>query len=189
MGALTQRALRTQRKTAEMKRDKYMKILETARLILDEIEDDRFDELADLLANKKVHRFFPKILDRKESCEFLETVRKRQNEDGVSFWAVIRKDDLKFLGICGLLKQNIDNIDEIEVGYRINDMFWGKGYGTEAANGCIQYAKDKLKSTSVISLILPENKQSIRVAEKNGLKFEKQSMFHGQIHNVYRIYL
>jgi len=107
----------------------------------------------------------------------------------VSFWAVIRKDDLKFLGICGLLKQNIDNIDEIEVGYRINDIFWGKGYGTEAAKGCIQYAKDKLKLTSVISLILPENKQSIRVAEKNGLKLEKKSMFHGQIHNVYRIHL
>ena len=30
---------------------------------------------------------------------------------------------------------------EIEVGYRINDEFWGKGYGTEAAAGCIDYAK------------------------------------------------
>jgi len=107
----------------------------------------------------------------------------------VSFWAVIRKDDLIFIGICGLLKQHIDNIDEIEVGYRINDIYWGKGYGTEAAKGCIQYAKNKLELTSVISLILPENKQSIRVAEKNGLKLEKKSMFHGQIHNVYRIYL
>jgi RimJ/RimL family protein N-acetyltransferase len=166
-----------------------MKILETTRLILDEIGAEKFDDLANLLANENVHRFFPKTLDKKESFEFLEAIRKRQKEDGVSFWAVIRKDDLKFLGICGLLKQNIDNIDEIEVGYRINDIFWGKGYGTEAAKGCIQYAKDKLKLTSVISLILPENKQSIRVAEKNGLKLEKKSMFHGQIHNVYRIHL
>lgn len=166
-----------------------MKILETARLILEEIEDDRFEDLANLLANKNVHRYFPKTFNRKESQEFLETVRKRQTEDGVSFWAVIRKEGFKFLGICGLLKQNIDNIDEIEVGYRINDIYWGNGYGTEAAKGCIQYAKDKLKLTSVISLILPENKQSIRVAEKNGLKFEKQSMFHCQMHNVYRIHL
>ncbi len=166
-----------------------MKILETPRLILEVIEDDRFDELADLLANEKVHRFFPKTLDRKESYEFFEEVRKRQNEDGMSFWAVIQKEDLKFLGICGLFKQNVDNTVEIEVGYRINDIFWGKGYGTEAAKGCLQYAKDKLKLTSVISLILPENSQSIRVAEKNGLKLEKQSMFHEKIHNVYRIYL
>jgi RimJ/RimL family protein N-acetyltransferase len=165
-----------------------MQILETKRLILDEIKEDRFDELANLLANEKVHRFFSKTLNRNESHEFLETIKKRQREDGVSFWAVIRKNDSKFLGICGLLKQIIDGKYEIEVGYRINDIFWGKGYGTEAAEGCIKYAKDKLELTSVISLILPENKQSIRVAEKNGLKLEKESMFHGQIHHVYRIH-
>jgi [ribosomal protein S5]-alanine N-acetyltransferase len=166
-----------------------MKILETTRLILEEIEDSRFDDLANLLANEKVHRFFPKTLNRKESYDYLEAIRKRQREDGVSFWAVIRKNDREFLGICGLLKQNIDTIDEIEVGYRINDTFWGNGYGTEAAKGCILYAKKTLKLSSVISLILPENMQSIRVAQKNGLTLEKQSIFHGKIHNVYRIHL
>ncbi len=166
-----------------------MKILETKRLILEEIEDDRFDELVNLLANKKVHRFFPKTLNKEESNEFLLKIRKRQKEDGISFWAVIQKYDMRFLGICGLLKQIIDEKEEIEVGYRINDEFWGKGYGTEAAEGCIKYAKDKLRLSSVISLILPENKQSIRVAEKNGLRLEKESMFHGQIHQVYRIHI
>jgi RimJ/RimL family protein N-acetyltransferase len=164
-----------------------MQILETERLILDELKDDKFEELANLLANEIVHRFFPKTLNRTESSEFLEAIRKRQNEDGVSFWAVIRKDDSKFLGICGLLKQIIDDNEEIEIAYRIDDLYWGKGYGAEAAEGCIKYAKDKLELTSVISLILPENKQSIRVADKNGLKLEKKSMFHKQIHHVYRI--
>lgn len=151
-----------------------MQILETKRLILEEIENERFDDLANLLANENVHRYFPKTLNRNESYEFIEKVKKRQNEDGVSFWSVLRKDDSQFLGICGLLKQTIDEKDEVEVGYRINDVYWGKGYGTEAAEGCIKYAKDKLGLMSVISLILPENKQSIRVAEKNGLKLEKE---------------
>ena len=87
-----------------------------------------------------------------------------------------RRLDNKFLGICGLFKQNVDNVDEIEVGYRINDEFWGNGYGTEAAKGCIIYAKNILGLSSVISLILKENKQSIRVAEKNGLKLEKETI-------------
>lgn len=164
-----------------------MKILETKRLFLEEIEDTRFGEIANLLANERVHRFFPKTLDRKESHEFVEKIRKRQKDDGVTFWAVIRKEDSGFIGICGLLKQIIDNKEEIEVGYRINDKFWGNGYGTEAAAGCIHYAKEKLGLTSVISLILPENKQSIRVAEKNGLQLEKQAMFHNMLHCVYRI--
>lgn len=163
-----------------------MQILQTKRLILETIDEDRIEELSSLLANEKVHKFFPKTLSKKESHEFLEKIEKRQFEDGVSFWGVIRKDDNKFLGICGLLKQTIDGINEIEVGYRISDEFWGKGYGTEAAEGCIQYARDELKLKSIISLILKENTQSIRVAEKNGLKIEKESMFHDQVHQVYR---
>ena len=166
-----------------------MKILETERLVLETIEEGLFEELADLLANEKVHEFFPKTLNRNESIEFLEKTQKRQTEDGLSFWAVMRKDDMRFLGICGLLKQIIDEKEEIEVGYRINDEFWNKGYGTEAAKGCIEYAKNKLRLSSIISLILPENKQSIRVAEKNGLGLEKESIFHGQMHRVYRIQL
>jgi len=166
-----------------------MKILETERLDLQTIEEDDFEELANLLANEKVHKFFPKTLNRQESQEFLKKNQKRQIEDGLSFWAVIRKDDLRFLGICGLLKQIIDEKEEIEVGYRINDEFWGKGYGTEAAKGCLEYAKNKLRLSTVISCILKENRQSIRVAEKNGLTLEKESVFHGLIHQVYRIQL
>lgn len=163
------------------------KILETKRLILEELTIDLIDPLADLLTNPIVHKYFPKTLDRKESLEFLEKVIKRQQNDGISFWAVTRKKDNNFLGICGLLKQVIDGVEEIEVGYRINNEFWGNGFGTEAAAGCIEYAKNNLKLKSVISLILPINKQSIRVAEKNGLTLEKSSMFHDQLHRVYRI--
>lgn len=163
------------------------KILETKRLILEVLNDEYFEDLCELLANKKVHKYFPKTFNREESKEFLLRIEERERVDGTSFWAVIRKEDKQFLGICGLLKQTIDDIEEIEVGYRIKDMFWGQGYGTEAAKGCLDYAKNVLKLKSVISLILPVNKQSIRVAEKNKLSFEKEAIFNKLIHSVYRI--
>lgn len=50
---------------------------------------------------------------------------------------------MRFIGIRGLLKQIVDGKTEIEVGYRIDEAFWGKGYGTEAAEGCIKYEKNK----------------------------------------------
>ncbi|MBN1905846.1 MAG: GNAT family N-acetyltransferase [Deltaproteobacteria bacterium] len=53
--------------------------------------------------------------------------------------------------------------------------------------GCINYAKAKLNLSSVISLIRSVNHQSIRVAEKNGLVFEKEVMFHNMPHNLYRV--
>ena len=104
-----------------------------------------------------------------------------------SFWAVVRKKDNKFLGICGLLKQEIDGQVEAEIGYRLIDSFWCKGYGTEAAKGCVEYAKKKLMKESLIALIRSVNLASIRVAEKNGLRFEKETIFCDLPHRVYRL--
>ncbi len=163
-----------------------MKILKTERLFLEELDEGHFEDLCALLSNPRVHRYFPGTLDREESREFLQRVRKGYREKGYHFWAVIRKKDRAFLGICGILDQIIDGKDELEVGYRILDSHWGQGYGTEAARGCVEYARDMLKAGRVIPLIREINTQSIRVAEKNGLQYEKDTMFNGMKHRVYR---
>ncbi len=161
-------------------------ILETERLTLEEIHENNFNDLCGLLSNENVHKFFPKVLNKAESVEFFEKIRKRYIEDGFSFWAVIRKSDHAFIGICGLLKQVIEDRVETEVAYRISDMYWGNGYGAEAAKGCIKYAKEKLGKKSIISLIREVNKPSIGVAEKNGLIYERDALFNNLIHRVYR---
>lgn len=163
-------------------------ILTTKRLCLEKIGKGHKKDLFKLLSNLKVHQYFPKALDEKESEEFYEKVQQRYNTDGFCFWAVIRKIDETFLGICGLLPQVIDGIKEVEVGYRFSNEFWGQGYGTEAALGCIEYAKERMGQESVISLIRSANIQSIRVAEKNGLILEKEVMFNETPHDLYRIY-
>lgn len=164
-------------------------ILNTQRLRLEKIEKSHLNDLYALVSNPKVQRYFPKTLNRNETKEFYEKIQNRYETDGYCYWAVVREGDNQFIGICGILKQEVDGQVETEIGYRILDMFWGKGYGTEAAEGCIKYAKEKLKKTSVISLIRSVNAPSKRVAEKNGLKFEKESIFHGLPHLVYRLLL
>ena len=139
-----------------------------------------------LLSNENVHKYFPKALNEDEAHEFYDNIQKRYIKDGFCFWTVIRKTDLKFIGICGLLKQVINNQIETEVGYRFLDTYWGNGYGTEAANGCIKYAKEKLSKKSIISIIREVNKPSIKVAEKNGLIYETEIVFNNLPHNVYR---
>jgi RimJ/RimL family protein N-acetyltransferase len=162
-------------------------ILETERLKLVMIDEDHFDDLYKLLSNEKVHKYFPKALSEIESKEFFEKIRSRYKTDGYSYWAVVRKTDNEFIGICGILDQEIDGQVESEIGYRLLDTFWCNGYGTEAAKGCIDYAKEKLSKKSVISLIRSVNIPSIRVAEKNGFQFEKKTFFHELPHRVYRL--
>jgi len=162
-------------------------ILATKRLRLEKIGEEHKKDLFRLLSNPKVHKYFLKTLDKKESEEFFKMVQLRYNSDGFCFWAVIRTSDETFIGICGLVSQVIDGKNEVEVGYRFSDEFWGQGYGPEAALGCIEYAKERLNLESIISLIRSVNHQSVRVAEKNGMKLEKEVMFHDRPHNLYRI--
>ncbi len=164
-------------------------ILKTKRLQLEVIDESHFENLCKLLSNEKVHKYFPKALNGVESKEFYEKIQVRYRDDGYSFWAVIRKNDNAFLGICGVLKQIIDGQIESEIGYRLSDSYWCNGFGTEAAKGCIDYAKEKLLKESVISLVRSINLPSIRVAEKNGFQFEKETMFHGLPHELYRLKL
>ena len=164
-------------------------ILKTERLNLEIIDKSHIGDLYNLLSNKKVQKYFPKTLDKIESEQFYEKIQNRYKSDGYCYWAIIRKNDKKFIGICGILNQTIDEQTEAEIGYRLLDSFWGRGYGTEAAKGCVEYAKEKLKKESVISLIRSKNLASIRVAEKNGFKFEKESLFQELPHQVYRLQL
>ena len=162
-------------------------IVTTNRLQLKKIGANHKGDLFRLLSNPIVHKYFPKILDQDELKVFYEKIQARYKADGYCFWAVIRNSDNQFLGICGLLSQIIDGQKEVEVGYRISDEFWGYGYGTEAVNGCIGYSREKLKLTSIISLIRSVNLPSIRVAEKNGLTLEKETIFQDMPHLLYRI--
>jgi ribosomal-protein-alanine N-acetyltransferase len=164
-------------------------VLQTLRLRLEVIQPQHREALFRLLTNPRVHRFFPHTPDEKQARRFYQQVMDRYQTDGHGFWAVIRKKDSRFLGICGLLVQIIDGIRETEVGYRFLDDFWGKGYGTEAARGCICHACQKRGLDSVISLIRPVNLASIRVAQKNKLQPEKEVLFHGLPHILYRLSL
>lgn len=172
---------------AEKNKKMQDKILETPRLILEKLTEKHKENLFKLLSNERVHRHFPKALNKEESEEFFNKVQKKYEEDGFSFWAVIRKEDSQFLGICGILKQIVEGKEAFEVGYRILDNFWGKSYGTEAANGCIIYGKEELRKDNIIALIREQNFQSIRVAEKNGMKYEKDVIAHDLQHRLYRI--
>jgi ribosomal-protein-alanine N-acetyltransferase len=97
-----------------------------------------------------------------------------KNHD-LGLWATIHKETGKFIGRCGLLPWTIEGQDEVEVAYTIAHDFWGQGLATEAARAILQYGFKKLGLPRLICLIDHENEASKRVAEKIGMKFEKEA--------------
>ena len=75
------------------------------------------------------------------------------------------------IGIIGLKNIDLTN-KKANLGYWIGEKYWGRGIATECVRLIIKYAfsSSDLGLREVIAYVFPENKASIRVLEKNGMK-------------------
>jgi [ribosomal protein S5]-alanine N-acetyltransferase len=97
----------------------------------------------------------------------LEQQIANQERDGFSLWAV--ELDGALIGATGL--QHLDDLEEIEVGYRFLREHRGQGYATEAARAAIRFGFEELGLDRIVAVTLPTNHASRRVMEKCGLSF------------------
>jgi RimJ/RimL family protein N-acetyltransferase len=162
-------------------------ILETPRLRLREFVAEDADALALILTDAETMRFYPERFDRAGVEEWIARNRRRYAASGHGLWAVILKSTGELIGDCGVTAQSVDEVDELEVGYHLRRDHWGRGFATEAAQACRDWAFAERNADYVISLIRPENLPSRRVAERNGMTLWKQITWRELPHSVYRI--
>jgi RimJ/RimL family protein N-acetyltransferase len=102
---------------------------------------------------------------------------------GFGPYAVLEKASRSVIGYCGLFFfPDLDGKPEVEIGYRLARSAWGQGYATEAARAVRDYAFDTLAIRRLIAMIDPSNAASIRVAEKLGMRYEKNILLDGYTH-------
>ncbi len=97
---------------------------------------------------------------------------------GYGQWALERKEDGASIGRAGLW--NPPGWPGLEVGWKLDRDAWGKGYATEAGRASIEWAWDALDAPELISLIQPGNAASIRVAERLGMRRQREERLKGQ---------
>jgi RimJ/RimL family protein N-acetyltransferase len=164
-----------------------MPILQTPRLILRELVPEDCDTLALVLSDPETMRHYPTSLDRKGVGQWIARNRSRYATDGHGLWGMVLKSSGELIGDCGLIRQEVDGEQLVEIGYHVRRDFWGQGLASEAARACRDYGFAHLKVNRLISLIRPENIPSRRVAEKIGLTLWKTVLWRGLPHCVYAI--
>jgi ribosomal-protein-alanine N-acetyltransferase len=152
-----------------------------------EFRPDDADAIARVLSDPETMRFYPVPYDRAGVEEWIGRNLHRYARDGHGLWAVILKANGDLIGDCGLIVQNVDGVDEVEIGYHVRRDLWRQGIATEAARACRDYGFTRLPVERLISLIRPENLPSRRVAEKNGMTVWKETMRVGLPHLVYAV--
>jgi len=164
-----------------------MQILETQRLILREFRLDDDDALARVISDAETMRYYPAAYDRAGVEQWIGRNLRRYAEHSHGLWAMVLKSSAEMIGDCGLTVQEVDALDEIELGYHLRRDLWGQGLATEAARACRDWGFARLPVERIISLIRPENVPSRRVAERNGMTVWKEVVWRGLPHMVYAV--
>ncbi len=162
-------------------------LLETPRLLLRPLTPADFEALFEVIGDPVTMQFYPSPYDKQGTLDWIERNLRRYKEDGTSLHAVVLKSNNQVIGDCGPAWQQTDAGRELEIGYHIRRDCWGRGYATEAAKASMTYAFENFAVDHLISLIRPENLPSRRVAEKNGLRIDREIEWKGIRHFVYVI--
>ena len=135
-------------------------------------------------------RFMPFALGSYEDCtRFIQWTLDRIPRDGSCLNAIIERSTGKPVAMIGQLTQEVEGTTELEIGYHVLPSAWGKGYATEAAIACKEFARKHRLAPSVVSLIDEGNSKSVAVAERNGMYFERKVIHRDEEVMLYRIAL
>jgi ribosomal-protein-alanine N-acetyltransferase len=154
------------------------------RITLIDIEEMDVTRLYEYGSNPNVKRFigWPLLLSMAHASEFKSTLIEK-SQKGTHYYQVIVNEESIQIGAIMLFNFD-DEANKAEIGYVLDEKFWGKGYGSE----CIELF---LKDPKVISFhkvyahVVSKNVASGRVLEKCGFNEEGRLIDHYFIENEY----
>lgn len=145
----------------------------TQRLILRHWKETDLQPFAALNADPHVMQHFPKILTSDESDRLAGRIQKGITEKGYGLWAIETQQESAFIGFVGLSDVHFDAdfTPAIEVGWRLDVGYWGRGYATEAAQKALQIGFEQIRLKNICSFTFRGNHASRRVMEKLGMRY------------------
>lgn len=152
-----------------------MKIyLKTERLILRSWKNEDKKPFAEMNGNRNVMKYFPATLSVEESNAFVDRINVEFEETGFGLYAVEIKGTSEYIGYVGFHRFTFDApfSPGWEIGWRISDKFWHKGYATEAAIACINYAREKQFCNKLYSFTAVPNIPSENVMKRIGMNYQ-----------------
>jgi RimJ/RimL family protein N-acetyltransferase len=151
-----------------------MTTLHTPRLTLRMLRDEDLDAYAELYGDPEAARFIGgegRALSRAEAWRNLAMVVGHWTLRGYGMWAAVETRTQAVVGRIGFF--NPEGWPGFELGWALRRRYWGRGFATEGARAALDYAFRELGRDHVISVVDPENRRSIRVAERLGERFER----------------
>ena len=163
-----------------------MKILETERLILREMDENDDAFVFDLLNQPSFIKYIGNrnVHSRERAREIIrDRYLAGYREYGYGLWAVELKDDAdaeiqnpksktqnSLIGMCGFVRR--DGLPDADIGFAFLPQFERQGYAFEAARAVMNYGRETLDLKRVLAITSLDNESSMRLLGKLGFRLE-----------------
>ncbi len=166
--------------------------IETNRLILRPLEVADAGVFFKMDSNVNVHKYLwnKPVNNIQETLNVIDLVSKQYKEHQIGRFAVILKDTNQFMGWAGL-KYNTEKINNkqffYDIGYRLDEEFWGNGYATEASIAWLNYGFNEMNINIINAGAHADNLASNKILQKIGMTAVEQYLDDGVLWNWYTI--
>lgn len=164
--------------------------IETDRLLLRELRDNDLEGMFELDSNPNVHKYLGNkpIKTKAEAKKIIDNVKQQYIERGIGRFAVIEKASGEFIGWSGIRLNTEYNMNGFtkyyDVGYRLIERFWGKGYATESGKASVDFAFNVLKLPELYATTEFGNEASHNALLKIGLRYVNDFYFEEEQMNL-----
>ncbi|SEA50728.1 Protein N-acetyltransferase, RimJ/RimL family [Flavobacterium gillisiae] len=157
--------------------------IETERLILREIIPSDAEGMFLLDSNPNVHLYLGNnpVRSIEQSMDYIENLRIQYIQNAIGRYAVILKETNAFIGWAGIkfiTEPENDHLNFYEIGYRLREEFWGRGYGYEAAKAWLHHGFMKMNIQTIYASAHIKNVGSRRILDKIGLRLVSEYSHH-----------
>ena len=134
-------------------------------------KEDDLIPFSEMCANPLDMAYMPGLLTKEDTRRMIGRIVNHFDKNGFGLYAVEKKEDKGFIGFAGFMIPNFEQYFTpcIEIGWRIKNSEWNKGYATEAAKACIEFGFSELAFERVYSFTSKHNIASQRVIQKIGM--------------------
>ncbi|MFC4409693.1 GNAT family N-acetyltransferase [Chungangia koreensis] len=147
--------------------------LETARLLLTEVNEENASSMFEIFSNPDVVKYYG--MDAFETVEQAQGMVKhfRQGFEAKRSmrWGMIMKETNQFIGTIGLNLLNLTS-KKAEIGFEIHPDYWRNGYTYEAAIAVLEYSFKELQLQRLGAVTFVDNTASQGLLKKIGFQYE-----------------
>ncbi|WP_095110723.1 GNAT family N-acetyltransferase [Pseudomonas sp. Irchel 3E20] len=165
-----------------------MYLFETPRLLGRQLTREDLPALGAMLSDPEVMRFsVGGVCDEHATRRFFNACLDCYAAHGMGPWALVDKASKAFVGFCGVSPEQVGDVQELNLGYRLARRFWNQGLATEAVKGVLAHVFSRRQLASVVVIIEPAHSASLKVAQKAGFKDFQVLDFHDRPVRLYRM--